>query len=86
MDTLSLTRLLLITAVQGTCAGFLGYPSDPVSDGLESTTGEGDQKALDNDQDTAVKVSELTGSVMITEMKIIILTFRFVSPLRAWAV
>ena len=35
-----------------------GYPSDPVSDGLESTTGEdaADQKLLDNDQDTAVKV------------------------------
>jgi len=71
---------------EGTCAGFLGYPSDPVSDGLESTTGEGDQKALDNDQDTAVKVGELTGSVMITEMKMIILTSRFASPLRAWAV
>ena len=84
MDTLSLTRLLLITAVQGTCAGFLGYPSDPVSDGLESTTGEGDQKALDNDQDTAVKVGELTGSDIM--MKMIILTCRFVSPLRAWAV
>ena len=79
---MSLTRLLLITVVQGTCAGFLGYPSDPVSDGLESTTGEGDQKALDNDQDTAVKVGELTGS----EMKMIILTFRFVSPLLGWAV
>ena len=79
---MSLTRLLLITVVQGTCAGFLGYPSDPVSDGLESTTGEGDQKALDNDQDTAVKVGELTGS----EMKMIILTCRFVSPLLGWAV
>ena len=41
---------------EGTCAGFLGYPSDPVSDGLESTTGDGTQAALDNDHDTAVKV------------------------------
>jgi len=41
---------------EGTCAGFLGYPSDPVSDGLESTTGDGDQETLDNDQDTAVKI------------------------------
>merc|ERR1711973_469137 len=41
---------------EGTCAGFLGYPSDPVSDGLESTTGDGDQDTLDNDQDTAVKI------------------------------
>ena len=38
-----------------------GYPSDPVSDGLESTTGEdaADQKLLDNDQDTAVKVKKM---------------------------
>lgn len=41
---------------EGTCAGFLGYPSDPVSDGLESTTGDGTQAALDNDHDTAVKI------------------------------
>ena len=44
---------------EGTCAGFLGYPSDPANDGLESTaeTGAADQDLLDNDGDTAVKVS-----------------------------
>ena len=43
---------------EGTSAGFLGYPSDPVSDGLESTTGDGTQATLDNDHDTAVKVRD----------------------------
>jgi len=45
---------------EGTCAGFLGYPSDPVSDGLESTTNTGEdanQNPCDSDQDTAVKIS-----------------------------
>ena len=47
---------------EGICAGILGYPSDPESDGLESnhTTGDTGQQAvpgaLDNDPDTAVKV------------------------------
>jgi len=43
---------------EGTCAGFLGYPSDPANDGLESTaeTGAADQDLLDNDGDTAVKI------------------------------
>ena len=44
---------------EGTCAGFLGHPSDPVSDGLESTTDAGEdpnQNKCDNDQDSAVKV------------------------------
>jgi len=45
---------------EGTCAGFLGYPSDPVSYGLESTTNTGEdanQNPCDSDQDTAVKIS-----------------------------
>ena len=49
---------------EGTCAGFLGYPSDPVSDGLESTTNTGEdanQNPCDSDQDTAVKVIKIQG-------------------------
>jgi len=46
---------------EGTCAGFLGHPSDPVSDGLESTTDAGEDpnqnQKCDNDQDSAVKIS-----------------------------
>ena len=46
---------------EGICAGILGYPSDPESDGLESNHTTGDTGAalpgaLDNDPDTAVKV------------------------------
>jgi len=46
---------------EGTCAGYTEYPSDPVSDGLDSTKGEDDgcaktQEALDNAQDSAVKI------------------------------
>ena len=49
---------------EGICAGILGYPSDPESDGLESNHTTGDTRAqvpgdLDNDPDTAVKVSVL---------------------------
>jgi len=47
---------------EGICAGILGYPSDPESDGLESNHTTGDTRAavpgdLDNDPDTAVKIS-----------------------------
>ena len=50
-----------IICIQGICAGFLGYPSDPESDGLESNHKTGDTGpavpgTLDNDPDTAVKV------------------------------
>ena len=67
---------------EGTSAGFLGYPSDPVSDGLESTTGDGTQATLDNDHDTAVKVrddynDDLTWPDLTSR--------RFVSPLLVWA-
>ena len=49
---------------EGICAGILGYPSDPESDGLESNHTTGDTGAalpgaLDNDPDTAVKVGPL---------------------------
>ena len=49
---------------EGICAGILGYPSDPESDGLESNHTTGETRAqvpgdLDNDPDTAVKVSVL---------------------------
>ena len=49
---------------EGICAGILGYPSDPESDGLESNHTTGDTGAalpgaLDNDSDTAVKVGSL---------------------------
>ena len=45
---------------EGICAGILGYPSDPESDGLESNHTTGDTRAavpgdLANDPDTAVK-------------------------------
>ena len=48
---------------EGICAGILGYPSDPESDGLESNHNTGDTGAavpgaLDNDPDTAVKVGQ----------------------------
>ena len=45
---------------EGTCTGLQSKPSDPVSDGLESSAGEAktpDPKDEDNDQDTAVKVT-----------------------------
>jgi len=45
---------------EGTCTGFIEKPSDPVSDGLESSTGDYHQpdpgQDLDTDQDTAVKI------------------------------
>jgi ornithine decarboxylase antizyme 1 len=42
---------------EGTCAGYNGYPSDPVSDGLDSITGQNIQnQAVDNDPDSAVKI------------------------------
>ena len=49
---------------EGICAGILGYPSDPESDGLDSNHTTGDTGAalpgaLDNDPDTAVKVGPL---------------------------
>jgi len=41
---------------EGTCAGYIGYPSDPVSDGLDSNTGEAGHQILDNTRDSAVKI------------------------------
>jgi len=41
---------------EGTCAGYAEYPSDPVSDGLDSNTGEAGNQNLDNTQDSAVKI------------------------------
>lgn len=43
---------------EGTCTGLQRKPSDPVSDGLESSTGDAtpDLKDEDSDQDTAVKI------------------------------
>jgi len=44
---------------EGTCAGYTLNPSDPVSQGLESSTGEAedDDQQVDNAQDSAVKIS-----------------------------
>lgn len=69
---------------EGTCAGFLGYPSDPANDGLESTaeTGAADQDLLDNDGDTAVKVSR--EKINCANLKNICCP-RFASPRLAWA-
>ena len=51
-----LRRYSWLTA-EGTCAGYNGYPSDPVSDGLDSITGQNIQnQAVDNHPDSAVKV------------------------------
>ena len=45
---------------EGTCTGLLEKPSDPVSDGLESSAGKDQQPdpriSVDHHQDTAVKV------------------------------
>jgi len=43
---------------EGTCAGYKGYPSDPVSNGLDSgDSGDANNDPPDDQQDKAVKIS-----------------------------